>query len=106
MLQPSAIEQNPIPYQQIEPQFPERYNLIMSNDEPLPVEFDELLASESVSYFQALEVALISGLMLGASVFFLWHAFFAIGAWHWIMFILIGVLTMYFQLSTYKRILQ
>jgi hypothetical protein len=60
----------------------------------------------SVSYFQAMEVALISGLMLGASMFFLLHAFFKIGISHWILFTLVGVLTIYFQLSLYKRILK
>jgi hypothetical protein len=53
-----------------------------------------------------MEVALISGLMLGSSLFFLLHAFFIIGVSHWIMIILMGVLTMYFQLSIYKRILK
>jgi F0F1-type ATP synthase assembly protein I len=62
--------------------------------------------TNSVSYFQAMEVALISGLMLGASMFFLLHAFFAIRVSHWILFILIGALAMYFQLSIYKRILK
>jgi F0F1-type ATP synthase assembly protein I len=62
--------------------------------------------TSSVSYYQAMEVALISGLMLGASLFFLLHAFFIIGVSHWIMIILMGVLTMYFQLSIYKRILK
>jgi F0F1-type ATP synthase assembly protein I len=62
--------------------------------------------TKSVSYFQALEVTLISGLMLGASMFFLLHTFFTIEVSHWIMFIQIGVLTMYFQLSIYKRILK
>ena len=62
--------------------------------------------TSSVSYFQAMEVALISGLMLGAAMFFLLHAFFRIGTWHWIVLILMGGLTMYFQLSLYKRILK
>ena len=62
--------------------------------------------TSSVSYFQAMEVALISGLMLGASIFFLLHAFFTIGVLHWILLTLIGVLTIYFQLSLYKRILK
>jgi len=62
--------------------------------------------TNSVSYFQALEVALISGLMLGASIFFLLHAFFKIGLSHWILSILMGVLTMYLQLRIYKRILK
>ena len=62
--------------------------------------------TSSVSYYQAMEVALISGLMLGASMFFLLHAFFTIGGLHWILFTLIGVLTIYFQLSIYKRALK
>jgi len=62
--------------------------------------------TRGVSYFQALEVALISGLMFGAALFFLLQAFFMIEVSHWIMFILIGALTMYFQLSIYKRILK
>src|SRR5690349_17695473 len=61
--------------------------------------------TNSVSYYQAMEVALISGLMLGAAFFFLFHAFFRIGLLHWILFILMGGLTMYFQLNLYKRIL-
>jgi F0F1-type ATP synthase assembly protein I len=60
----------------------------------------------SVSYFQALEVALISGIMLGAALFFLFHAFFTIGLWHWIIFVLMSGLTMYLQLDLYRRILQ
>ena len=62
--------------------------------------------TSSVSYYQAMEVALISGLMLGASMFFLVHAFFTVGIAHWIAFTIVGVLTMYFQLSTYRRILK
>ena len=62
--------------------------------------------TNSVSYFQAMEVALISGLMLGASMFFLLHAFFTIGVPHWILSILMGGLTIYLQLRIYKRILK
>jgi F0F1-type ATP synthase assembly protein I len=62
--------------------------------------------TSSVSYYQAMEVALISGLMLGAATFFLLHAFFSIGLLHWIVLILMGGLTMYFQLNIYKRILK
>lgn len=60
----------------------------------------------SVSYYQALEVALISGIMLGAAIFFLFHAFFTIELWHWLIFLLMSGLTMYFQLRLYRRILQ
>ena len=62
--------------------------------------------TSSVSFFQAMEVALISGLMLGAAMFFLFHAFFTIGLLHWIVLILLGCLTMYVQLNIYKRILK
>ena len=62
--------------------------------------------TNSVSYYQAMEVALISGLMLGAAFFFLFHAFFRIGLLHWMLFILMGGLAMYVQLNTYKRILK
>ena len=62
--------------------------------------------TSSVSYYQAMEVALISGLMFGATVFFLFHAFFRIGSWHWVVVILMGGLTLYLQLNLYKRILK
>ena len=60
----------------------------------------------SVSYFQALEVALISGLMLGASMFFFLQAFFQIGLFHWIISILIGIFAMFIQLRIYRQILK
>jgi F0F1-type ATP synthase assembly protein I len=60
----------------------------------------------SVSYFQALEVALISGLMCGAALFFLLQAFFMIEALHWILSILAGGLAMVLQLRIYKQILK
>jgi F0F1-type ATP synthase assembly protein I len=60
----------------------------------------------SVSYFQALQVALISGLMLGAALFFFLQAFFTIGVFHWIIAILTGALTMFLQLRLYRKILE
>ena len=60
----------------------------------------------SVSYFQALEVALISGLMCGAALFFLLQAFFMIESLHWIIAILAGGLAMFLQLRIYKQILE
>ena len=59
----------------------------------------------SVSYSQAIEVALISGLMCGAAIFFLQQAFFSITLINWILSILMGVLTVYLQLIIYKRAL-
>jgi hypothetical protein len=61
---------------------------------------------DSVSYYQAREVALISGLMFGAAVFFLQRAFFSISVLHWIVAGLIGVATIYFQLFLYQRALK
>jgi len=57
----------------------------------------------SVSYFQAFEVAIISGLMFGAAMFFLQQAFFSIGIIHWIVCILSGIVIIYIQLGIYKR---
>lgn len=60
----------------------------------------------SVSYFQAIEVSLISGLMFSAAIFFLQQAFFVIGLLHWIISILLGFITFYFQLFLYARTLK
>lgn len=59
---------------------------------------------DSVSYYQAIEVALISGLMFGAAVFFLQRAFASpIGVLHWIIATLFGFATIYLQLYLYRR---
>jgi len=62
--------------------------------------------TDSVSYYQAAEVALISALMFGAAIFFLQQAFFAISLISWIISILSGALTIYTQLIIYKRALK
>ncbi len=59
--------------------------------------------TNSVSYHQALEVALISGLMLGGAVFFMQQAFFSIVLIHWLISILVGVLTIFIQLVIYRQ---
>jgi len=59
----------------------------------------------SVSYYQAMEVALISGLMLGASMLFFLQTFFQISSLHWIIAVLAGVATLFLQLRIYKHIL-
>ena len=59
----------------------------------------------SVSYFQAIEVSLISGLMFGAAVFFLQQAFFSITWINWIVSALSGLFSVYIQLIIYRRIL-
>lgn len=62
--------------------------------------------TDSVSYYQAVEVALISGLMFGAATFFMQQALFSIGLLHWIISVLMGALTIYLQLLLYKRALR
>lgn len=59
----------------------------------------------SVSYYQTLEVALISGLMFGAAAFFLQQAFFPINLLNWILSIILGLSIIYLQLYVYKRLL-
>ena len=61
---------------------------------------------DSVSYYQAREVALISGLMFGAASFFFQRAFFSINILHWIVAVLISIATIYFQLFLYERALK
>jgi len=61
---------------------------------------------DSVSYYQAVEVALISGLMFSAAVLFLQRAFLPISVLHWILSGLIGVVTIYLQLILYQRALR
>ncbi len=56
----------------------------------------------SVSYYQAVEVALISGLMFGAATFFMQQAFLAPGLLHWIVSVLAGGLTIFVQLRIYR----
>jgi len=60
----------------------------------------------SVSYYQAIEVALISGLMFGAAMYFLQQAFLTTGLLHWLIAILLGGLVIYVQLLIYKRTIQ
>ncbi len=60
----------------------------------------------SVSYYQATEVALISGLMFGAAMFFLQQVFFTITLLHWLIAIILGILSIYLQLVIYKRSLK
>ena len=61
---------------------------------------------DSISYYQAVEVALISGLMFGTVMFFLQRAFFQINVFHWILAALVGAGAIYFQLFLYRRALR
>jgi hypothetical protein len=60
--------------------------------------------TNSVSYYQAIEVALIGGLMFGATIFFLQQALFSrIGPLNWIVSSVSGLSIIYIQLFLYKR---
>jgi hypothetical protein len=61
---------------------------------------------DSVSFYQAREVSLISGLMFGAATFFLQQAFFSVNVLHWVLAGLISMVTIYFQLYLYQRALR
>lgn len=60
----------------------------------------------SVSYFQAMEVSLISGLTFGAAIFFLQRAYFPMGLLQWMISAVIGVVTIFIQLLVYERTLK
>jgi F0F1-type ATP synthase assembly protein I len=62
--------------------------------------------TSSISYFQAVEVALISGLTFGAASFFFQQAFFVITPWNWIVAFIIGTGAIFGQLQIYKASLQ
>jgi len=60
--------------------------------------------TNSVSYYQAIEVALIGGLMFGAATFFLQQAVpIRIGLLNWIVSAISGLSIIYLQLFLYKR---
>lgn len=56
----------------------------------------------SVAYYQATEVALISGLMFGAAIFFLQRAFLPLGSLQWLLVVVSGVATIFLQLRVYR----
>ena len=61
---------------------------------------------DSISYYQAVEVALISGLMSGAAVFFLQRAFLQIGFLHFIFSTLVAIAALFVHLFIYQRALR
>jgi hypothetical protein len=83
-------------------QSPELKRAFRWKSETLPAKYK----TGSVSYYQAFEVALISGLMFAAATFFLQQAFFVIGLLNWIISAVFGVLTVTMQLNIYKRALK
>jgi hypothetical protein len=65
--------------------------------------------TSSVSYYQAIEVALIGALMFGAGIFFMQQAMIPAGSTsiqHWVISILAGIAMVFAQLQIYKRSLR
>jgi hypothetical protein len=60
----------------------------------------------SVSYYQAVEVAVIGGLMFGAGLFFAQQAFVKITTLNWVISIVTGCGMILIQLQIYKRALK
>ncbi|HXF86445.1 MAG TPA: hypothetical protein VNK49_13765 [Anaerolineales bacterium] len=60
----------------------------------------------SISFYQTLEVAMISGLMFGAAIFFLQQVFFRVSVWTWTVSAVAGLLVLFLQLTIYKRVLK
>ncbi len=58
----------------------------------------------SISYYQALEVALIGGLMFGASAFFFQQALFTVSVLTWIVCFTLGLIFVFIQMSIYGRL--
>lgn len=59
----------------------------------------------SVSYYQALEVAMIGGLMFGAAAYFLQRAFLPASLAMWILCALLGGAAAWIQMRIYRRLL-
>ena len=83
-------------------QNPELAQAFLWKTSSLPLKYK----TSSVSYYQDIEVSLISGLMFGAASFFLQQAFFSITWFNWILSGLLGLLTIYLQINIYRRILK
>jgi hypothetical protein len=61
----------------------------------------------SVSYYQAVEVALIGSMMFGAGTYFLQQAFIQeVTLLHWVISFILGGLAVLFQLWIYKQALR
>jgi hypothetical protein len=61
---------------------------------------------DSVSYYQAIEVALISGLMFGTAVFFLQNVILPAGSLQFLLPVVAGILTTYVQVRLYRQTLR
>ncbi|HUE99024.1 MAG TPA: hypothetical protein VMN99_07195, partial [Anaerolineales bacterium] len=82
-------------------QSPELVNAFRWKTNTLPPRFK----MRSVSYYQAIQVSMISGLMFAAAVFFMQQAFFYVSPLTWAVSGGSGLLAVYGQLVLYRRIL-
>jgi hypothetical protein len=82
-------------------QNPELVDAFLWKTNTLPNKFK----TNSVSFYQAIQVAMIGGLMFGAAVFFFQQAFFEISLLTWVVSILSGVVAVYLQLAMYRMVL-
>jgi len=83
-------------------QNPELANAFRWKTSTLPAKYKR----GSVSFYQALEVSLIGGLMFGASTFFFQQALIPAGFLTWIISILLGMLSVFGQMALHKRLLK
>jgi len=80
-------------------QSPELNEAFRWKTKTLPKKFKK----NSVSYFQASEVSLISGLVFGVAMFFLILALFpTVGILHWVVAVPAGIAMVFVQLAVYK----
>ena len=82
-------------------QHPELVNAFRWKTSTLPAKYKR----GSVSSYQALEVAVIGGLLFGAAVFFIQYAFSPLNFLTWIVSLLLGILAVFVQMTIYKRLL-
>lgn len=82
-------------------QNPELANAFRWKTSTIPIKYKK----KSVSYYEAMEVSMIGGLMFGTATFFLQQAFFSVSILTWLLCILLGVLAVLVQMSIYKRLL-
>ena len=82
-------------------QSPELVNAFRWKTSTLPPKFK----MRSVSYYQAIQVSMISGLMFAAAVFFMQQVFFYVSLLTWVLSGGSGLLAVYCLLVLYRRIL-
>ena len=81
-------------------QNPELAGAFRWTNETLPAKYKK----NSISYYQAREVALIGGLMFGASAFFFQQVFWTVSPLTWLMCIILGLVLVAIQMSIYGRL--